>query len=150
MYTGPIVGEIINEWVGNTIDATAVTSDTVLTKDAEGEKTALEEKGAIRSISETISRVACERVKVVLLWIIGIRTVDIGVMVLLSERSRKEVLMISLDVILRALAEIDREGVEIIKSGRDISRGSRILVGVLCSGICEVRLSFNKGINVVV
>lgn len=55
-----------------------------------------------------------------------------------------------MDVILRILAEIDREGVEIIKSGRDISRGSRILAGVLCSGICEVRLSLNEGINVVV
>lgn len=86
MYRGAIVGEIINEWVGNTIDVTEVTADTVLTKDAEGEKTTLEEKGAIRSISETVSRVACKTVEVVLLWIIGIPTVDIGVTVLLSER----------------------------------------------------------------
>ena len=54
MYAGAIVGVIINEWVGNTIDVTEVTADIVLTKDAEGEKTALEEKGAIRSISETV------------------------------------------------------------------------------------------------
>lgn len=80
------MGETINEWVGNTIDVTAVTADAVLTKDAEVEKTVLEEKGAIRSISETVSRVACETVKVVLLLIVSIPTVDIGVMVLLSER----------------------------------------------------------------
>lgn len=55
--------------------------------------------------------------------------------------------MISVDVISRVLAKI---GTEAVETGRDISRGSRILAGVLCSGICEVRLSFNKGINVVV
>ena len=86
MYTRAIVGEIINEWVGNTIDVTEVTADTVLTKDAEGEKTTLEEKGAIGSISETVSRVACDTVEVALLWIIVTPTVDIGVMVLLSDR----------------------------------------------------------------
>ena len=80
------MGEIIYKWVGRTIDVAVVTADTVLTKDAEGEKTALEEKGAIRSISETVSRVTCETVNVLLLWIISTPTVDIGVMVLLSER----------------------------------------------------------------
>lgn len=37
-----------------------------------------------------------------------------------------------------------REAVEMVKSERDISRGRRILVDVLCSGICEVRLSFKS------
>lgn len=87
------MGEVTNEWAGNKVDVTGVTADTVLTpntKDAEEEKAALDE-GAIGSISETVLKVTCETVKVVLLLIIGIPTVinislDIGVTILLSER----------------------------------------------------------------